>query len=82
MTNWKQRFQGDQDELKALKEKLEQTEERLDTEMKQNREKDGELERLRGDLFDLQNERAELIHQAALGRNYHDQLIGLQSELP
>lgn len=81
LTNWKQQFQGDQDELTALRDKLEQCESRLQEEERQNREKKGEIERLKGDLFDLQSERAELIHQAALGGHYHEQLVNLQSEV-
>lgn len=81
LTNWKQKFQGDQDELVVLRGQLEQNEAQLAVEERQNREKGVELERLKGDLFDLQSERTELIHHAAMGQHYHEQLINLQSEL-
>lgn len=81
LTNWKQKFQGDQDELQLVRGRLEQCEHRLEEEERQNKEKSFELERLKGDLFDLQSERTELIHHAAMGQHYHEQLINLQSEL-
>lgn len=81
LTNWKQKFQGDQDDLKRLRVTLEQYEIRLKAEERQNREKGYELERLKGDLFDLQSEHTELVHHAEMGQHYHDQLVGLQSEL-
>lgn len=81
LTNWKQKFQGDQDELKLLRNTLEQCETRLEVADCQNKERNVELERLRGDLFDYQSEQAELIHQAAMGQHYREQLVNLQSEL-
>lgn len=81
LTNWKQKFQGDQDELKVLRGNLEQCEIRLGETERSNKEKNYELERLKGDLFDLQSERTELIHHAAMGQHYREQLVNLQSEL-
>lgn len=81
LTNWKQKFKGDQDELISLRVKLELCEKQLEVEELQKREKNSELERLKGDLFDLQAERVELIHHAEMGQHYHDQLINLQSEI-
>lgn len=81
LTNWKQKFKGDQDELISLRAKLELCEKQLEVEELQKREKNSELERLKGDLFDLQAERVELIHHAEMGQHYHDQLINLQSEI-
>lgn len=81
LTNWKQKFAGDQDELKVLRGTLEQCEARWEVEARVNKEKSLELERLKGDHFDLQSERTELIHHAAMGQHYHEQLVNLQSEL-
>lgn len=81
LTNWKQKFQGDQTELKLLRGKVEQYETQLAAEERKKKERNYELERLKGDLFDLQSERTELIHHAATGQHYHEQLINLQSEL-
>lgn len=81
LTNWKQKFQGDQDELKLLRGNLEQCEIRLSESERSNKEKNYALERLNGELFDFKNERTELIHHADMGKHYREQLVNLQSEL-
>lgn len=78
---WKQKYQGCQDEFKLLRCNLEQSELRLADSERGGKEKSHELERLKGDLFDLRHERSELMHHADMGQHYKEQLIRLQSEL-
>ena len=81
LSNWKKKFQGDQEEIKSLRCSLEQSELRLAAAERSNKEKSYELDRLKGDLFDLQNENTELVQHATMGQNYREQLVNLQAEL-
>lgn len=80
LKTWKLKFGKDQDEMRVLRQTLELTQNRLSDEERANKERNQELENVKGELFDLRNEKSGLTYQASLSNHYQEQLVRLQSE--
>lgn len=78
---WRNKYMIENQENQALRSSVEQLRTEVHEFLKRKSDNHMELEKARGDLFDLKNELRQMVIQAEMANRYKDELNHLQSEV-